>query len=46
MTRLNVAALALTAALLLLGACKPMPVMAGQTPSTAAGIENESCRHG
>ena len=41
MKRIKVAVLALVTVLPLLGACKPMPVMAGPSPSTQAGIEND-----
>ena len=41
MTKFNVVALVLAAALPLLEACKPMPVLAHQTPSTPARIEND-----
>lgn len=41
MSRINLTILALAAALPLLGACKPMPVMAQPSPSTQAGIEND-----
>jgi len=41
MKRIEATVLVLAAALPLLGACKPMPAMAGPSPSTQAGIEND-----
>lgn len=40
MSRISLAILALAASLPLLGACKPMPVMA-EPASTQSGIEND-----